>query len=198
MRKGLKLLLYDLCGSLCLGISVLCFAVSADFAPGGVTGIAIILNFLLKIPIGLAIILINIPIILFTYKKLGNRFFLLSFKSVIINSLMLDYVICFFPLFEGSRLLSSVLSGIFAGIGYALFFKEGSSTGGTDFIIVACNKNNSKLSLGYLAFIIDISIVILYSVIFHNIASFFYGLIYTLITSIILDLTMRLLNKFIK
>lgn len=121
----------------------------------GVTGLSVIANYLFKIPIGLSIVLINIPIILFTYKKLGKKFFLLSIKSILICSLFLDYIICFIPVFTGNRLIATIFSGICAGIGYSILFNEQSSTGGTDFIIVALKKWKNNLSFGLLAFIID-------------------------------------------
>ena len=77
----------------------------------------------------------SLPIVLFTYRKLGKEFFIISIKSMLICSFMIDYVICCFPIYYGSRLAASILAGITSGIGYSLLFNEGSSTGGTDFII---------------------------------------------------------------
>ena len=72
------MLVYDILGSLFLGCSIVCFAVQANFAPGGVNGLAVIANYLFQVPIGLAAVIINIPIILLTFRKLGKAFFLIS------------------------------------------------------------------------------------------------------------------------
>lgn len=191
-----KIIVFDLVGSLLLGISVVTFAVNANFAPGGVSGLAVILNFMFKLPIGWMTILINIPIILLTFKKLGLKFFIMSIKSMIIGSLFIDYVIPLLPAYESSRLLAAIFSGICAGIGYSLIFNEDSSTGGTDFIIVAVKRWKPKLSFGFLAFVIDGTIIVLSIFIYKDIWSFVYGMIYTVVTSVALDLTTKAICRF--
>ena len=155
MKKIIFMMIYDVIGSVFIGVSIVCFAVAADFAPGGVNGIAVMANYLANIPIGLATILINIPIILFTFRSLGKAFFLYSVKTMVISSFLIDYVLCRLPLYHGSRLLAAILAGITAGIGYSLIFNEGSSTGGTDFIIAAIKKKKPKMTFGLLAFAVD-------------------------------------------
>lgn len=197
-RSILKMLILDILGSFFLGISVDIFAVQANFTPGGVTGLAVILNYLVNMPIGHSIILINIPIILLTYKKLGKEFFLMSIKSVFISAFFIDYIVIFLPVFLGNRLIAAICTGIFAGIGYSLIFNEGSSTGGTDFIIVAIKKIKPNLSFGFLAFLIDVIVIILSVFIFKEIEVFIYGIVYTIVTSISLDLTTNFLEIFQK
>lgn len=195
-KRVVQIVVYDLFGSLLLGISVVVFAVHANFAPGGITGLAVITNYILQIPIGLATILINIPVILFTFKKLGSRFFLISAKTMLIYAFIVDYVVCYLPAYEGNRLIASVLSGIFAGIGYSLIFNEGSSTGGTDFIIVAVKQRNPNMSFGLLAFEIDSIVVLLSVFVFKEAWTFIYGMVYSAVTSIALDATTKLLGYF--
>ena len=60
MKKMIFMMIYDVIGSVFIGVSIVCFAVAADFALGGVNGIAVMANYLENIPIGLATILINI------------------------------------------------------------------------------------------------------------------------------------------
>ncbi len=190
-----KMLAYDVVGSLFLGVSIVSFAMQANFAPGGVSGLAVLANYLLKIPVGWATILINIPIILLTFRQLGKEFFLISVKSVVISSLITDYVCCYLPVYTGSRLAASILSGILAGIGFALFFNEGSSTGGTDFIIVAVKQKHPKLSFGLLAFFIDGTVIVLSVFVFKELWAFVYGAVYTVVTSLSLDGTTWLLKR---
>ncbi len=194
-RHIINMLTYDIFGSLFLGTSIVCFAVHANFAPGGVNGLAVMANYLFHIPIGFATVLINLPIILFTVRKLGRNFFLASIKSVLICSFFVDYIICHFPVYSGNRLVAAVLAGIAAGIGYSLFFNEGSSTGGTDFIIVAVKKNQPNLSFGVLAFAVDVTVIILSIFVFHEIWAVVYGLVYTVVTSLAIDGTTMLLKR---
>jgi len=191
------MLVYDILGSVFLGASVVCFAVQANFAPGGVNGLAVMANYLFRVPIGLAVIIINVPIILLTFRKLGKEFFLISLKSMLITSFFIDYILCRFPVYSGNRLLASVFAGIAAGIGYSLFFNEGSSTGGTDFIIVAVKRDKPNLSFGLLAFFVDGIVITLSIFVFHEIWAFVYGLIYTVVTSLAIDGTTTVLQKTI-
>ena len=92
-RRIAEMLAFDIFGSLFLGASIVCFAVQANFAPGGVNGLAVMSNYLFSVPIGLATVMINIPIILLTFRKLGKDFFIISVKTMLINSLLIDYVL---------------------------------------------------------------------------------------------------------
>lgn len=189
------MLAFDIFGSLFMGASIVCFAVQADFAPGGVNGLAVLFNYVSGIPIGMAVVLINIPIILLTFRKLGKEFFIISVKTMLISSLFIDYVLCYFPVYTGSRLAASVLSGITSGIGYSLIFNEGSSTGGTDFIIVAIRQKRPKLSFGLLAFFIDGTVIVLSVFVYKDVWTFVYGAIYTVITSLAIDGTTFVLQR---
>lgn len=189
------MLAFDIFGSLFMGASIVCFAVQADFAPGGVNGLAVLVNYLFSIPIGLAVVLINIPIILLTFRKLGKEFFIISVKTMLISSLFIDYVLCYFPVYTGSRLAASILSGITSGIGYSLIFNEGSSTGGTDFIIVAIRQKRPKLSFGLLAFFIDGIVIVLSVFVYQELWTFVYGSVYTVITSLAIDGTTYVLQR---
>ena len=193
----MKWLAFDTAGSLFLGVSIVCFAAEANFAPGGINGLAVMANYLSGIPIGFAAVLINLPIILLTFRRLGKGFFLVSVKSMLISSFFIDYVVHYFPVYTGSRLLASVFAGITAGIGYSLFFNEGSSTGGTDFIIVAIRQKRPALSFGLLAFFIDGVVILLSVFVFCEMLTFVYGMVYTLITSLAIDATTRLLQQTI-
>ncbi len=193
-RHVLRSLIIDLIGALLLGVAVVVFAVSADFAPGGVNGLAVIANHLFKAPIGLATVVINVPIIICTFRKLGWKFFLYSLKTILICAVFMDYVVVFLPAFAGPRWLASILSGICAGIGYSLIFNAGSSTGGTDFIIVAVKKWKQNLSFGLICFCIDSVIIVLAVFVFQDIMAFVYGMVYTLVTSLVMDGTTKTWN----
>ena len=190
-----RILMYDAAASFLLGVSIVIFAVQANFAPGGVSGIAVILNYLFGAPIGLATVLINIPIVLCTYRRLGPAFFLHSIKTVLINAFFVDYVVCHLPAYTGSRMLAAILSGVCAGMAYSLVFNMGSSTGGTDFIMAAIRKVKPELSFGVLAFFIDTTVIVGSVFVFGEIQAFIYGAVYTVVTSVSLDATTWCMKK---
>lgn len=198
-KKGIiKMLIVDIIAAIFLGISIDVFIVNANFAPGGVTGLSVIANYLFDVPIGLAILLFNIPIVLLTYKRLGKKFFIVSAITMIICSLFIDYVTILLPAYTGNEIISVLFAGLFAGIGYSILFNNDSSTGGTDFIVVAIKKAKSDLSFGTLVFILDGLIVLLSSFIFKDILAFLYGILYTIITSISMDMTTYIILKIRK
>lgn len=195
-KKRIALMLfYDLIASFLLGVSIVIFAMEANFAPGGVSGLAVIFNYLFDWPVGLVTVLINVPIVIATYKKLGPSFFICSVKSVLINAVFIDYVVCCLPVYEGSRLIASILSGVFAGVAYSMLFNIGSSTGGTDFIIAAIQRTNPKLSFGLLAFGIDSTVIIASAFVFGEIQAVLYGAAYTVVTSVSLDAATALMKR---
>lgn len=189
---------YDLVGNLLLGLSVTAFAVHADFAPGGVSGLAVMANYLFHWPIGLTMLLINVPVILCTFRKLGLRFFLYSAVTMVIGAVMVDYVLVNMPDPGVSRWMASVLAGICAGAGYALVFRINSSTGGTDFIIVALKRWRPQLTFGFLAFIIDGLIICLSVPVFHDWMSFACGMVYTLLASLTMDLVTKCMDLWVQ
>lgn len=195
IKRIAQILAYDIAASWLLGVSIVIFAVQANFAPGGVSGVAVILNYLFDAPIGLATVIINIPIILCTFRKLGPAFFLHSVKTVLINAFFADYVVVHLPMYTGSRMLAAILSGVFAGVAYSLVFNMGSSTGGTDFIMAAIRKVKPEISFGMLAFVIDSTVILGSVFVFGEIQAFLYGAVYTVVTSLSLDGTTWCMKK---
>lgn len=195
LKRIFKILAYDLAASFLLGVSIVVFAVRANFAPGGVSGLAVIANYLTGAQIGLMTILINIPIVLFTFRRLGPAFFLHSVKTTLINAFFIDYVVCHIPAYTGSRMIAAILSGVCAGAAYSLVFNMGSSTGGTDFIIAAIRRVKPNLSLGMLALFIDSAVILASVFVFGEVQAFVYGAVYTVVTSAALDATTAILKR---
>ena len=119
-----------------IAVGIYNFALNADFPVAGFSGIAIILYHLFGLQVGAGTIILNVPVAIFCYKFLGKEFFLKSMKSMIISSLLMDYVAPLFPVYDGSRLLAALCMGVLCGIGYTMIFMRGSSTGGQDFFSV--------------------------------------------------------------
>lgn len=195
MKKAIQIAVYDIAASWLLGVSIVIFAVRANFAPGGVSGLAVILNYLTGARIGLMTIVINIPIILLTFRRLGPAFFLHSVKTMLINAFFFDYVVCYLPPYTGSRMIAAILSGLLAGMAYSIVFNMGSSTGGTDFIIAAVNRIKPNLSFGMLAFFIDSTVIIASVFVFGEAKAFIYGMVYTVVTSVALDATTAVMKR---
>ena len=188
-------LLWELVGSIFIAIGIYNFAVQAEFPMTGFSGISIILYQLFNVPIGLSTILLNIPVAIICYKLLGKKFFISSIRCMIISSVIIDYIAPLFPVYEGSRLLAALCTGIFGGIGYALIYCRNSSTGGSDFIIMAVKALRPHLSIGNIAFCSDIGIILIGGIIFKDVDGIIYGMIVNYIFAIVTDKIMYGMNS---
>ena len=181
-------LLFDLIGSLLFGLGVYTFAAHAHFAPGGISGIALLINYVFpSLPIGTLSLALNLPIILCTFRTLGKRFFVKSLRTMIISTVIMDFVLPRLPSYAGDRLLAAVFSGILMGAGLALVYMRGSSTGGADFIIHACKRKIPHISLGQISLIMDAAIIIVGIPVFGDIDSALYGMISAFALTIVMD-----------
>lgn len=181
-------LLYDILGSILYAIGVYTFAVGADFAPGGVSGMAVIIHhFFKQVPIGTCILCINIPIILLCYRVMGKMFLIKSVKTMVISSFFLDAVFPHFPLYQSDPLLASIFSGVFMGMGLAFIYMRGSSTGGSDFFILSLNKLFPHRSIAQITMIADGSIVVLGGLLYGRIDALLMGVVATFASSRVID-----------
>lgn len=192
MKKlNLKKLAYDIMidvvGGILIGIGIYNFAANAAFPLAGISGIALIFYHLFNMPIGWITMLLNVPIAIGCYKTLGKEFFIRSIRSVIITSLIIDYVVPLFPVYSGDRMLAALCTGIFSGLGYALIFMNNSSTGGMDFITVSIKVKRPHMTLGKIVFITDAVIVAIGGLIFRDIDGTIYGFIITYLLTVVID-----------
>ena len=181
-------LLFDIVGGIFVATGVYNFASAGNFPLTGFTGIALIINRLTAIPMGAMIIAMNIPVGLFCSRILGRKYFFKSIKSMLIVSVLIDYVAPMFPVFSGEKMLAAICTGVFAGIGYGLIYSRGSSTGGTDFITLSIRAKKPYMSVGTLTFSIDAVIVAIGAfVVSKDITGLIYGIIISFIASTVID-----------
>ncbi len=182
-----KDILYDIVGSLLFGAGLYTFAYTANFAPGGVSGLSIILNHFTAIPIGTASLILNVPIILLSYKFLGRTFLFKSIKSMVIMALFLDFVFPHLPVYQGNDFLAALFAGALAGAGLGLIFLRGSSTGGSDFLVFMLKKLWPHLSIGQLTIVMDGVIILAGAVVFRRIDAALYGVVMTVVMTYVID-----------
>ena len=107
---------------------------------------------------------------------------------MVIGSILMDYVAPLFPVYEGSRFLAALCMGVLSGVGYALIFMRGSSTGGQDFISMSIKKVKPHITLGIITFVLDICTIILGTVlVFKDVDGLIYGVIVTYLMAWVMD-----------
>lgn len=124
-----------------LGVNL--FLVHAKLLSGGATGIALILEYTLKVPSGVVILIINLPLLVLSYKKLDRSFTIyttigmLSLSASLLITKPLSRLIDM----NGDLLIFCIYGGVLCGIGYGMVFLRHGSTGGTDIITMLIRKN---------------------------------------------------------
>ena len=185
-------MIYNIIGSLLYGVGIYMFVKTADFAPGGVTGLALVLNNQFGLPIGALTVAINIPMILVSYRIIGKQFIFKSFCSILTSSLFLDYLFPHLPqIFEchntGDQLLAALYGGVFTGAGIAMYLMRGSSSGGVDFLTLSIKTLKPHMTIGSLNSVVDIIIVCLGGVVFGRVEAALLGMLTTIVKSFVMD-----------
>ena len=146
IKKGVKINLADVSvitlGSLLTALGINLFLAPNKIAAGGVSGIAIILHYLIKVPIGATMLVINVILFIMAFLILGRSFGLKSVYATVILSIFVDGLARIIPdSWAAQDLLLAVLFGDFlTGIGIAMVLSRDASTGGTDIIAMILTK----------------------------------------------------------
>ena len=167
------------------------------FYEGGATGITLITYYLLKVPVSLMNLLINIPLFVLAWKLLGKKSLYLSLLGTfsvsawmaIFEAMPLShrYHHFIFDAFKGDILLACIASGVVLGLGLGIIFNAGGTTGGTDILARIFNKYTS-LSMGKLMLIVDAIVLITVVVVFQDVRTAMYTLFFILIDTLVIDL----------
>ena len=186
--------LTEILGSVLTGVAIYNFAVPAAFPMTGFSGLALIAYRLFGLPIGVMTIVLNIPVAILCYRLLGRQFFFKSLRCMVLSSVFIDYVAPLLPLYHGERLLAAICTGVLGGLGYAVIYMRNSSTGGSDFIVMAVKAVRPHVQLGKIIFITDAVIIGLGGLIFRDFDGVIRGLIIDYIYAIVTDKIMYGMN----
>lgn len=134
------------------------FLVPNNIAPGGLTGIATILNYLFGLPVGVTSMALNLPLFLIGYRAMGRTFVIRSFIATILFSLAIDLIKL--PPLTDDVLLGSVYGALLLGVGLGLILRGGATTGGSDMIARMVNKRIPFITVGTFLFIVDCLVIL--------------------------------------
>ena len=175
--------------SIAYAVGVSLFIDPNNMAPGGVTGIAIILSRVMPLETGTLILLINIPIILLGIWKFGIRFIISTFYAIAMTSLFTN-LFAPFGAATDDILLAALAGSVLIAVSIGSIFKRGATTGGTDIIIKCLRLKFPHLKTGVLFFMTDVCIVTFSGFVFQDIDSALYAGIAVVVTSVVLDVVL--------
>lgn len=174
-------------GCLLGGAAYPLFLVPNNIAPGGLSGLAMILNYLFSTPVGLTSLLMNIPLFLIGYKAMGRVFAFRSLVATVLFSVTIDLVKL--PAMTNDPLLGTLYGGVLLGVGLGLILRGGATTGGTDMIARMVHSKLPFITVGAFLLMIDCLVVILAGVVMGT-SEGLYALISIFASSKVIDMVL--------
>ena len=161
--NNIKLLIVDILGCNLMAFGIVFFLLPNKLSSGGFTGISTIFYYLFNIKVGTTTILLNIPLFIMTYLKLGKKFFSRAIFGTVALSLFLNiYEMLSKSLstITTDKLLASIYGGLIIGVGSAIIMRNNSSTGGTELLSNIISKSFPQFKVSELIIVLDIIIVL--------------------------------------
>ena len=193
-RKVARELAQTIIGSIIYAFTVTAILSPLQMAPGGVAGISIILhNMFPVLSVGLLIFVINIPLMILGYVKLGGKFMAYTVLSVLviagaseIFALLQKQGILPMPLIN-TPILAAFFGGALMGVGLGVVMRGTGCSGGTDIIIRVLRTKMKQVKTGSLYIVIDFCIIFASALAFKNIEIALYAAVADVVCSVVLD-----------
>ncbi len=163
------------------------FLLPNQLSSGGFSGIATIFYYLFQSPMGITIILLNLPLFILSIFKNGKKFFLKAVAGTVLLSTFID-IFDKYPPLTSDRFLACIYGGILIGIGTAIILKANASTGGSDLLAQIIRKFKPEFRPGTLITGLDIIIVALNVIFFKEIEIGLYSAITIYIMGKVIDI----------
>ena len=155
---------------------------------GGITGLAQIINYLIPAaPVGVTVIVLNIPLFLLGWRLLGGKLLVGSLYAMFISSIFIDI---FTPLWDWQPMepwLACIFGGLTLGGSLGFVFQQGSTTGGTDLAARLLKLKVAWLPMGKLLMAVDLVVIVLVALTFRTLSTLLYGLVALYISSLAMD-----------
>ncbi len=160
-----------------------------NLAPGGVTGIAILVNRLIGIPTGTLILLLNVPLLLLGIWKFGWKFICSTFYAIFIVSVATD-VLAPIGALTKEPILAAAAGGALAAAALGFVFRAGATTGGMDIVIKVLRLKYPHMKTSSLFLITDVCIASCSGLVFGNVDVVLYALVAVFVMSYVMDLVL--------
>jgi len=179
-------------GAACMALSYDLFLVPHKIAPGGAAGVATILHYLFKLPVGTMIFVVNIPLFAWGLKEFGKKFGFRTIYAVFMTSFLTDLLQAEFHLKAATNntILAAVYGAVLLGVGLGLAFRHQATTGGSDIVAqIIAKYTNATPGMGIM--LVDFVIIALAGLTFGKVDLALYGFITLYISTHILDVMLE-------
>lgn len=188
LKQHLLAFLLITAGSIVFAVGFVWFFQPNEIASGGLTGLAQIINHLFpSIPVGITVIVLNIPLFALGLKFIGGKLLLGSLYAMLISSVIIDLLTSSINWKPMDPILASIFGGMAMGLSVGMVLSAGATTGGTDLLARLLKLKFQWLSMGKLLLVIDLVVIVLVALVFRTLNTMFYGLIALYISSLVMD-----------
>jgi uncharacterized membrane-anchored protein YitT (DUF2179 family) len=192
LRRNLANLTLVILGSAIMAVGYSLFLIPHHFVPGGVSGIAMIVNYFTRLPLGVLIMVLNIPVFVVGIRIMGRKYGLRSLLGMVISSLLIDffYEVLKLKSATDNAILAAIYGGFMLGVGLGLVFRGRASTGGSDIVGQILNKYTG-ISIGISIMLVDFFVISASGLAFKKLEAPLYGYIVLLISTKVIDMILE-------
>lgn len=171
------------------GVGISLFVDPNNLAPGGFTGLSVVLNRLIPIETGTIYLILNIPVMILGIWKFGWKFTISTLYAILVVSFSTNALSLMNPITK-EPVLGAVFGGMLCGTGMGMVLRNSATTGGTDIIVKCLRQRFPHMKTGSLMLMIDAVIIGLSGIVFKNFDSVLYSIVSVLTTSAVLDMVL--------
>lgn len=190
-RRAISAYGWIILGCLLTALAFNFFFIPNQIAPGGVSGIGTVVFYRFGVPVGVTMLLLNIPLFLLGLKQMGGGFGIRTLFATIVLSLMIDFIKV--PPLTQDLMLASIYGGVLMGTGLGIIFRMNATTGGTDLFARLVHRRLPFISVGWVLFIIDFFVVFSAGIVFGPTEAL-YAVVALAVSAKIIDLVQEGLN----
>ena len=190
MRRNFIKAILILAGAFLAGTGINLFLEPMGIAPGGISGIAVIISYVFDgiIPVGILTFALNLPLFIVGYKYIGRNFIYKSVIGTALFSFMLDLTSSFGSILKGdNKLLYALWGGAAIGCGFGMIFRGGASTGGTDIIARLMQKKINMMTIGKAVLWLDFVFLAVVAFVYKSIEAALYTGVAVFVASKVVD-----------
>lgn len=172
--------------ALIYAVAISLFLNPNDIAPGGVTGVSILVNRFVPLPVGTINLLLNVPIVALGLWKFGWRFIASTMYTLAMTTVFIDTLSPFGAVTD-DLLIAAVLGGALIGVSLAYVFKAGATTGGADIIVKVMRTKWQHIKTNMLFLAFDSMVIVASWIVFRDLTVAFYAGIAVAVDSVVMD-----------
>ena len=182
-------------GSLVYAVGFQFFMYPNTIVSGGVTGVAMILNAFTGLPVGLMVIVFNIPLFIVSWRHFGMDFMVDSLVGMALSSAFLDLLATTNIVLTHDPMLAAIIGGVIKGAGLGAIYYVGATGGGIDIVAKMLRQRFAQINFGTIILIMDTVIIIVYAAVLGKYESAMYSVIAMFVVSKVIDLVLYGINN---